>query len=73
VQQKIIKASKNRDSKKKRKCENSSNTRQAECVSTAADTWGPEKTSPRLVKEIWVGTKVGYGCQDPPTGPLITD
>ena len=38
------------------------NTRQAEHVSAAEDTRRPEKTSPRLAQEIWVGTKVGYGC-----------
>jgi len=41
----------------------SCNTRQAEHVSTAADTRRPEKTSPISAQEIWVGTKVGYGCR----------
>ena len=45
------------------KCKNSSNTRQFERVSIAAGTRRPEKTSPRLAQEIWVGTKVGYGCR----------
>ena len=45
----------------------SCNTRQAEHVAAAADTRRPEKTSPRLAQEIWVGTKVGYA------GPLKTN
>ena len=41
----------------------SSNTGQAEHVSTATNTRRPEKTSLRWAQGIWVGTKVGYGCR----------
>ena len=47
----------------------SSNTGQAEHVSTATNTRRPEKTSPRWAQGIWVGTKVGYGCRALLLGP----
>ena len=47
----------------------SCNTRQAEHVSATSDTRRPEKTSPISAQEIWVGTKVGYGCRALLLGP----